>query len=839
MKSDELEKTFIDYFKKLGHTEIASSSVIPYNDSTLIFANSGMVQFKPIFLDELDPMSPWANMRRACSIQNCIRAGGKHNDLDDVGKDTYHHTFFRMLGNWSFGDYFKEEAIFYAWDFLTNKLNLSPLRLYATYYKTDSETKNIWLKYLPENRVLPFGEKDNFWEMGDTGPCGPCTEIHYDRIGNRDASAYVNKDDPNVIEIWNIVFMEYKRGSNGLTILKKKCIDTGMGFERVLSILNDVKSNYLTDAFLPIFKTIEEMGIKPYTDTLNDKIDIAYRVIADHARTIAVCLSNGVTFSNVGRGYILRRIIRRAIRYYHEVLKLKKDFEKVIKIAADTLKIDLSISQIELISIEELQFLKTLDNGTNLLNKIIKECIAKKENVIPGRIVFQLYDTFGFPPDLTQIMAEEKGLKIDMAAFENEKNNSRLKNRKSMSNKELIDNDEIVDKFSETDDKFKYEKNGILCEVLYISSNYVVTNKTCFYSESGGQVGDKGKIEFYKNGKKVGIFRVDDTKKIRRRVLHIGELIEGNTSGNCKLIYDEEWRQGCKRSHTATHLLNYTLKRVLGDNIEQKGSLVEPGRLRFDFSYNGKLSVDEIKSIEILVNEMIKEELAVNVNLIEFKKIKNIPNIIYLKDEIYPEYVRVVNINDKSIELCGGTHLSNTKEIKLFKIVAESGIAASIRRIIARVGDVDDEVSLFEKLQLQEKKDKEISENLIMKKKMYKENLNELKEVMNKENNFIIFKYKIDSSLDIKLKHLIKDINLLGTELNKKNGKGIIYFTCDNIIYFTIRHDNALAISEIIGSKILNVSWGGNDKCVNGQGEFEKEENVVKIFKSVFLLNFK
>lgn len=437
--SSKLRKTFLDYFKSHGHEVIDSSSITPKGDDSLLFTNSGMVQFKANFLGLKNRFS---EVKRACSIQRCIRAGGKHNDLDDVGKDTYHHTFFEMLGNWSFGDYFKEEAIDLAWNFLTKSLNIPKDRLYVTYFgdhnseiPPDITAKKIWSRYLPESHILKGSIVENFWEMADTGPCGPCTEIHFDRIGNRLASSLVNKNDPDVLEVWNIVFMEYNRTSTGLSRLNRPCVDTGIGFERLLSILNNVRSNYLTDLFVPIFEFIQQEGcLEEYTDAIYGESfekDKAYRILADHSRTIAVCLYYDVFPSSEGRGYVVRRLLRRSIRYSQEVFNFKNGFlARLVSKAADILGLKLNECKIKYISNEELLFSKTLSRGVTLFKKILS-----KSTSISGKDAFVLYDTYGFPLDLTKILAEENSIKVDEEGFHDELNKSRIVSRSSRKKK--------------------------------------------------------------------------------------------------------------------------------------------------------------------------------------------------------------------------------------------------------------------------------------------------------------------------------------------------------------------------------------------------------------------
>lgn len=687
--TEKLRRSFLDYFTSKSHKAISSSSVIPYEDDTLLFTNSGMVQFKKNLLGERN------DLHRACSVQRCIRAGGKHNDLDDVGKDTYHHTYFEMMGNWSFGDYFKEEAIGFAWEFLVEILKLSKDKLYVTYYdELDKESRRIWLKYLPSNRIIPASYKDNFWEMGDTGPCGPCTEIHYDRVGNRDASELVNKDDPNVIEIWNIVFIEYNRTVSGLVPLERKCIDTGIGLERLLSILINVKSNYLIDSFSTIIKAIEGHCAFKYKDS-EESEDVAFRVIADHCRTIAVCIHDKVDFSNDGVGYVLRRILRRAVRYAHEVLKLEEGvLEKLVGIAAGKIGIDLEST--ECVSREEDLFMKTLKKGIERFNKI-----TENNGKISGEDLFLLYDTYGFPIDLTELMSRERNIKIDYTNFESFRKKAIEVSKKSKGMKISIDVD-MYSKFPPTDDSFKYEKNNINAVVLFaIVGKDIITepseipeetelglvfDKTCFYAECGGQVGDTGKITFYDGEKIIGVFNVTDTQAIKKFVVHKGTL-EGSASFQALQTYNYELRRRTMRNHTGTHLLNFFLRTII--KTEQRGSLVDPDKLRFDFE-GRKLTNEELGEVEKKVNEFIKSNTRVESIILEKSQALENRNIVRMRNEEYPEEVRVITMKNDGLvieEMCGGTHVTNVSDIGRFRIINETGVSANTRRIVGVTGE--------------------------------------------------------------------------------------------------------------------------------------------------------
>ncbi|OII72951.1 alanyl-tRNA synthetase [Cryptosporidium ubiquitum] len=784
---DEVRRQFVEYFKELDHTFYRSSPVIPLNDPTILFINAGMNQFKSIFLGTVEPNSELSKLVRVVNSQKCIRAGGKHNDLDDVGKDVYHHTFFEMLGSWSFGDYFKEEAIGWAFKLLTQVYGISKDRLYATYFggdpklplcPPDEEAKRIWLKYLPEGRILSCGSKENFWEMADTGPCGPCSEIHYDRIGGRDASSLVNKDDPDVIEIWNLVFMQYYREiDTTLTPLPRKCVDTGMGLERLVSILQNKTSNYDIDLFKPIFDQIYQVisssgvQIPPYSGKVGEiqdpnMIDMSYRVIADHIRTLTIAIADGCIPSNEGRGYVLRRILRRAIRYGSQYLKAGNNgepwFYKLVDSVSNIMggyykEIPENIQTIkEVILDEEKQFSKTLFKGTERFNKVInklKSCEKNQENgnnnrIFPPSEAFQLYSTYGFPMDLTELMAKEQNFDFDRQGFqicmENHHLASEGKNNKSFDDlilKPDIQNALLFDfGLKETDDQYKYHsqfqtKNfysnliaifdgNQLLNSIEIQSKIIglIFDKTTFYSESGGQVADTGFIDFLYNDCETSKFQVIDCKKFGKYVLHIGILLEGkieiNTELKSLMSVDYCRRNLIKKNHTGTHILNFALRQILGSTCDQKGSVVDPNRLRFDFSSQKPLSLEQIEEIEKMINNIVQEKQNVYCQILELSIAKQIPNIRAIFGETYPDPVRVLSVGKPieslvnsqddsnnqekvSIEFCGGTHIENTGEIISFSILSEEGIAKGIRRIVA-VTDNQSETAIENAKKLQQ-----------------------------------------------------------------------------------------------------------------------------------------
>lgn len=736
--ASKVRDTFVKFFEDKNHVYWKSSPVVPVNDPTLLFANAGMNQFKPIFLGTADPNTQLSKLTRACNTQKCIRAGGKHNDLDDVGKDTYHHTFFEMLGNWSFGDYFKNEAIEWAWELLTKVYRLPADGLYATYFggdekaglAPDNEARDIWLKFLPASHVLPFGCKDNFWEMGDTGPCGPCSEIHYDRFGNRDAASLVNNDDPTCIEIWNIVFIQFNRESDGsLKPLPAKNVDTGMGFERLTSILQKKMSNYDTDVFLPIFDAIQQAtGARPYSGKVGaddvDKVDMAYRVVADHIRTLSFAIADGSCPGNEGREYVLRRILRRAVRYGSEVLKAQDGFFNglvniVVKVMGDVFpELKQSEAHIrEIIAAEEASFGKTLLKGIEKFKKAAQDVQGK---VLSGQDAFVLWDTYGFPLDLTQLMAEERGLLVDVEGFNNAMEEARERSRSAQNRQAggaIVMDAEATAALHKrgvlaTDDSFKFiwfQDHESVIKAIYTGSEFIesavpgnevgiVLESTSFYAEQGGQTFDEGYI-----GGPFGSFCVRNVQIYGGFVIHIGSLTEGAGRFSvgekviCKVDYDR--RKLIAPNHTCTHMLNFALREVLGDHVDQKGSIVLPEKLRFDFSHGKPVDPEHLRRIESIVNEQIKAELDVFSKEATLAEAKRINGLRAVFGEVYPDPVRVVAIGQKvedlladpenkewmsiSAELCGGTHISNTREAEAFALLSEEGIAKGIRRITA------------------------------------------------------------------------------------------------------------------------------------------------------------
>ncbi|XP_046821059.1 alanine--tRNA ligase, cytoplasmic [Vespa crabro] len=755
MTSKEIRQSYIDFFKSKGHEYVHSSSTIPHDDPTLLFTNAGMNQFKPIFLGTVDPNSDMAKWVRVVNTQKCIRAGGKHNDLDDVGKDVYHHTFFEMMGNWSFGDYFKKEICTWAWEFLTVNLKLLPDRLYITYFggdeksglNPDNECKDIWLSLgVSASHVLPGSMKDNFWEMGETGPCGPCSEIHYDRIGGREAAHLVNMDDPDVLEIWNLVFIQYNRELDGiLKTLPKKHIDCGLGLERLVSVIQNKQANYDTDLFMPIFEAIQKgTGAPPYQGRVGDAdkngIDMAYRVLADHARTLTIALSDGGMPDNTGRGYVLRRILRRAVRYATEKLNAKPGFfasliNVIVELLGDIfpeVKKDPQ-SIIDTINEEETQFLKTLSRGRNLLNRTIAKLESSK--VVPGDVAWRLYDTYGFPVDLTQLMTEEKGLKVDMIAYEEAKKQAQLISQNKvggiddqinldvhaiteLQNAEIPVTDDLPKynyniKNNNPYDEYSFESCTSTVIALRHSKTFVeevhsgqeigiLLDKTNFYAEQGGQIYDEGFL--VKVDDEETEIRITNVQVRGGYVLHIGTVGEGVLKKGDKvyLNIDTTRRRLIMSNHTATHVLNYALRQVLGLEADQKGSLVAPDRLRFDFTNKGAMTTDQVKKTEEITNNMVQQNKNIYAKESNLALAKTIKGLRAMFEETYPDPVRIVSVgipieelekdplNDAalktSVEFCGGTHLHNTGHIGDFVIASEEAIAKGIRRIVALTG---------------------------------------------------------------------------------------------------------------------------------------------------------
>ena len=694
MKSKDIRKEFLHFFETKGHLIVDSAPIVLKDDPTLMFNNSGMAQFKEFFLGNGTPKS-----NRIADTQKCLRVSGKHNDLDDVGKDTYHHTMFEMLGNWSFGDYFKKEAIAWAWELLTEKYGISKDQIYVTVFEgdkgdgtsLDEEALELWKQHIAEDRILYGNKKDNFWEMGDIGPCGPCSEIHVDIRAEADRLAVdgktlVNMDHPQVIEIWNLVFMQYQRKADGsLESLPARHIDTGMGFERLAMVLQGKSSNYDTDVFQPTIQKLEEISGVKYG--VAEKTDIAIRVVVDHLRAVSFAIADGQLPSNTGAGYVIRRILRRAISYGYRFLGLKEPF--IYKLYP-ILKAEMGDFFPELVKQEtivtgvireeEASFLRTIEQGLNRLNQIIEQLGDSK--IVPGDVVFELYDTFGFPADLSRIVAEDHGFTIDEAGFEAEMAKQKERSKKATA---LVTDDWVIldDKGNETSIAYDHTEAEVNITRYRKVKNkkgeffQLVFNQTPFYAESGGQIGDTGSISTLNE-----TIEVVDTKKENNLVIHFVETLPENVNATFNAKVDTEKRNETTKNHSATHLMHEALREVLGPHVEQKGSYVGDDYLRFDFSHFSKMTDEELAIVEQKVNDKIAEALP----LIEKRDCEMNEAIaegaMALFGEKYGDKVRVIRFGS-SVELCGGTHVKNTADIRLFRILSESSTAAGIRRIEA------------------------------------------------------------------------------------------------------------------------------------------------------------
>ncbi|MDH5475107.1 MAG: alanine--tRNA ligase [Cyclobacteriaceae bacterium] len=694
MNADVIRQRFLNFFNEKGHQTVDSAPLVIKNDPTLMFTNAGMNQFKDYFLG-----NKIAKNKRITDTQKCLRVSGKHNDLEEVGMDTYHHTMFEMLGNWSFGDYFKKEAIAWAWELLTEEYKLPKDRMYVSVFggdkgeklELDQEAYDYWAKIIDKDRILHGSKKDNFWEMGETGPCGPCSEIHIDLRPDDDrkkvdGKSLVNEDHPQVVEVWNLVFMEYNRLASGvLEPLPAKHVDTGMGFERLCMAIQGKQSNYETDVFTPLINAIADKSDVKYGE--NEKTDIALRVISDHIRAISFAISDGQLPSNTGAGYVIRRILRRAVRYGYTFLGLKEPFlyDLVLQLAnqfedvfPELKKQHAFVSKV--IKEEEISFLRTLENGLKRLDNILKS----GEDFISGELTFELYDTYGFPLDLTSLIARENGLNIDEEGFKVE-----MQKQKNRSKADAVKEtgDWIVIKEAEEVAFVGYDELTCKAQILKYRTiiekkkekYQLVISKTPFYAESGGQVGDVGFIE--NNGEKIAVV---DTQKENDLIVHFVDKLPSNMEGDFNCVVNASRRVKIVNNHSATHLLHSALRQVLGEHVEQRGSLVNDKALRFDFSHFSKMTDNEIRDVERIVNAKIRENVVLteqrNVPIDEAEKM----GATALFGEKYGDFVRIITFDPAySVELCGGTHAEATGQIGLFKIISESSIAAGVRRVEA------------------------------------------------------------------------------------------------------------------------------------------------------------
>ncbi len=834
MDSNKVRQVFLDFFKSKGHQIVPSAPMVVKGDPTLMFNNSGMAPFKDIFLGNAPIKYP-----RVADTQKCLRVSGKHNDLEEVGVDTYHHTMFEMLGNWSFGDYFKKEAIAWAWELLTDVYKIDKDRLYVTVFEGskeeglafDQQAYDTWKQFVNEDRILNGNKKDNFWEMGDVGPCGPCSEIHYDGRSDEERSitpgaSLVNKDHPQVIEIWNNVFMEFERKANGSLIkLPKQHVDTGMGFERLVRVLQNKQSNYDTDVFSPLIHKIEELSGLRYKPQEEDKskkqqiINIAMRVIADHIRTISFSIADGQLPGNTGAGYVIRRILRRAVRYGYQSLNLKEPFmHRIVPTLANQMGaafpelISQKILIEKVIKEEETSFYKTLELGLKRIDQVCIDTLAAGKKIIDGKIVFELYDTFGFPVDLTSLIARGYDLSIDEAGFEASLDEQKNRSRAATA----IDTDDWVtastatpeDQVKEDYDPYTIVKEGLPAKLLTYrkiknkgkEQYQAVIDKIPFYAESGGQVGDTGQLIC-----KDYTLNVTNTLRENGRVVLVIDKLPANDElfeKDFTAKIDLKRRKLISANHSATHLLHAALRTVLGTHVEQKGSLVNEDHLRFDFSHFAKVTDEELEKIEKMVNAKIRENVKSNTQLMSLEDAKK-TGAMALFGEKYGDMVRVVTFDPKfSVELCGGTHVKNSARIGYFKITSESAVAAGIRRIEAitslRAEEfIDNQAKLIHELKVILKNPKDIvkgvsgllEENTHLQKQlqvMYRDKAGQIKkDLLSKiekrgEVNFVAQHVKFESAEEIKnllfeLRNEVPDLFcVLAAEINGKPSISVI-----------------------------------------------------------------
>jgi len=805
MESSKIRQTFLDFFKSKGHQIVPSAPMVVKGDPTLMFNNSGMAPFKDIFLGNAP-----IKYSRIADTQKCLRVSGKHNDLEEVGVDTYHHTMFEMLGNWSFGDYFKKEAISWAWELLTEVYKIDKERLYVTVFEGskeeglnfDQEAYDTWKQFISEDKILNGNKKDNFWEMGDMGPCGPCSEIHYDGRSDEErnkipGATLVNNDNPQVIEIWNNVFMEFERRADGSLIkLPKQHVDTGMGFERLVRVLQGKQSNYDTDVFTPLIRKIEELsGLKYNTEDeekhkMQQIINIAMRVIADHIRTISFSIADGQLPGNTGAAYVIRRILRRAIRYGYQTLNLKEPFMyRIVPTLANQMGDAFPELQHQKILIEkvikeeEISFYKTLEVGLKRIDQVCIDTNAAKKSVIDGKIVFELYDTFGFPVDLTSLIARGYNLSIDEQGFDNnlqeQKNRSRAATAVDTDDWIYIDENKTLIENKENETDFvgytEHESESYIIRYRKVKAKnkeqyHLVLNKTPFYAESGGQVGDSGTLKNINE-----TIYITDTKKENGVIIHYTDKLPEKLNAAFTAEINTTKRLLTANNHSATHLLHSALRTVLGTHVEQKGSLVNEDYLRFDFSHFSKISEDEISQIEKIVNTKIRENIAVKTELMTIEDAKK-TGAMALFGEKYGDVVRVVTTDKNfSIELCGGTHVNSTGQIGYFKIISESAVAAGIRRIEA-ITSVKSEEYFNEQSEI-------INE--------IKTLLKGPKDIVKSLNNLIDENSNLQKQLQVLLKEKVQ-------EIKKELIKNIIKKDDVNLIIQQIKFDSAEEIKNML-----------------------------------------
>ena len=859
MKAKKLRQLYLDFFKNKNHKIVDSAPIVIKNDPSLMFTNAGMNQFKDVFLG-------YSNRRdlRVANTQKCLRVSGKHNDLEEVGHDTYHHTMFEMLGSWSFGDYFKDEAITWAWEFLTEVCMLDKDRFYVTIYEGSKEDKvdrdndafNIWSKLVQQSNILEGNKNDNFWEMGPVGPCGPCSEIHYDnrteiernKISGADL---VNKDHPQVIEIWNLVFMQYNRLATGkLSELPCQHVDTGMGFERLAMITQGVQSNYETDLFQPIIQQIAKMSNRVYGN--NEKDDIALRVIADHLRAIVFTIADGQLPSNTKAGYVIRRILRRAVRYGYTFLDFKKPFIfSLVPILIENYSNQFKelISQKELITevikSEEESFFITLKQGMDILGSTIKNSKSKK---ISGKKVFELYDTFGFPVDLTSLILSENNCSFDHKEFDTalQKQKDRSKKASEYEKEDWIilknDSSHSFIGYNQLDAKVVITRYRKVTEKNKTSYD-VVFNQTPFYAEGGGQIGDTGRIKL--NDKDINIF---NTVKENNLIIHKLKELPKELDEELYVQVDKQKRDACSRNHSATHLLHESLRKRLGNHVTQKGSLVNSNHLRFDFSHFSPLSGEELKAIEYDVNQKILQNILINEQNISLDEAKE-QDVLMLFGEKYDNQVRMIQFA-ASKELCGGTHVNSTSEIGLFKIISEGSVSAGTRRLEAITGmQVIDNINKYKsKIDELEKELKSKTllatvKQLLQKNKSLEKDLTILK----LNNNKILAKELLSSAIQFKGIRLIKkEVDLDAKSMKDisfslKNEKKLIVLLASRVsgrVILTLMISNDLVVKEYNANKMINIlaehiegSGGGQPFYATAGGKNTK--GLVSVFKNI------
>lgn len=832
MTSQEIRQQFLDFFKSKDHKIVQSAPVVPFDDPTLLFTNAGMNQFKDVFLGHGS-----REYKRAADTQKCIRVSGKHNDLEEVGHDTYHHTFFEMLGNWSFGDYYKAEAIEWAWELLTEVWKLPKERLWATVYKDDDEAFELWKTKTDINpkHILKFAEKDNFWEMGETGPCGPCSEIHINVSDDFDNPVFVNAGVPECIEIWNLVFIQYNRDETGkLHELPAKHVDTGMGFERVCAVMQKKSSNYHTDVFTPLINEVSKLSNVKY-DKEEDRIPM--RVIADHIRALTFAIADGAVPGNDGRGYVLRRILRRAARYGRK-LHLKEPFlYKLVDVLAKTMgdvfpEIKEKQDYVKkVIKAEEESFNATLDRGIELFDNVVKKLQKQNIKVIPGEDVFKLYDTFGFPVDLTNVMAREIGLAIDEDGFNKLMNEQKERGRGSSKDKfasvnvalndlsgfEIKDSNQPVftgyDELTSTAKVTGYKRDG--------ETDLIILDRTPFYVEAGGQIDDTGELVVDNN-----VLPVVDVLKVDNKTVHIiandeNKIIKPGIELIAKV--DEKRRWDIMRNHSATHFLHRALRMVLGTHVQQAGSYVGPDRLRFDFSHYSKLSAEEIREIETIVNEQLRRNLPmIHHRDTPFEEAKKMGAIMFFGDK-YGDKVNVVQFGDFTMEFCGGTHVKNSSEIGLFKIISEASIASGVRRIEAVTG-AGVEKYIHSQLEFIKQSEHRVEELLDVKKKLEKEiaelrvkekleQLDHILSIHSEEKGVFIHKGRVHAdSMD--------ELKSFGDELRNKikSGVGVLIAQVDDkvgivaIVSDDLIKQKNLSAGKIVGELAKLVGGGGGGR---------------------------